>query len=115
MLFSIFKNQLASQFSENSVMVCQRILALVAKYYSYKFAVDMITNRSTDMLIAIFQLMTRLDDKELLEQATFTLKRGFSMLLNSAGTSDKGKLDNLLQNIAYWVQKVCSNTSCERE
>lgn len=115
MLFSIFKNQLASQFSENSVMVCQRILALVAKYYSYKFAIDMITNRSTDMLIAIFQLMTRLDDKELLEQATFTLKRGFSMLLNSAGTSDKGKLDNLLQNIAYWVQKVCSNTSCERE
>ena len=111
-LFKIFKNQLASQIQDTR-MISERILALLAKFYCHANAADMITNGSIELLITIFQMMCKIDDKEFLEQANFTLKCGFTLLLKSSSINHKTELGNVLQKIAYWSQKVYSRTNIE--
>ena len=112
-LFNIFKNHLASQFSGDDRMISERILALLAKFYSYASATDMITTGSIELLITIFQLMSKLDDSDFLEQANVTLKLGFTLLLKSSNMNHRTELENVLQKIAYWCQMVCFRKSVE--
>ena len=114
-LFDIFTTQLTSEASAGKKIVNERILALLANFYSNANSVNMITSRSLDVMIAVFQFTNKLDDTQSIEQANCVLKNGFLLLLRSPNVNHQRDLENVLQKIAYWTQRMCENASDQKE
>lgn len=67
----------------------------------------MLTDGPVDMLVTIFQFMIKESDNSVFESALVALRSGIYLLHQSTEENHQNHLDNVLQKIACWVQKMC--------
>lgn len=88
-------------------IVSKRIMSILAKFYSKDYARNMLTDGPVDMLVTIFQFMIKESDNSVFESALVALRSGIYLLHQSTEENHQNHLDNVLQKIACWVQKMC--------